>query len=948
MKKLFSIILVFAISLPLFAGGIENAKDLQAFIEACNAGADLSQWYGADSTVVLTADINLAKAKKLPQVVSFGGRFDGQGHKLIGWKATGGLFKALNKGAEVRGIIIDASCVMKIAAKGEEFRAGFIADFNAGTVADCENYGSIVHSCSYATAPSYVGGLVGFNRFVIKNCRNYGSISSDTAGDYKENVSICLGGIAGGTAPKPLNGAVLVYCENHGAVKAVTSLSAAFVGGIIGIGGRSTIKYSVNRGAVEVDIREGEEGNNKGVARVGGICGQTKTDIDRCDNFGPVSSKGGCAAVVGGISGMPHDALVIADCINYGEIVSKNEQPSNVGGICGNLRRPVRVRGCVNYGKVVFDGVSSRARSTAAGIVGCMSTTKEAVEGAYVRNCANHGEIYAGAAGNKFDANNRNAIHAGGVVGCAEFRPGVRAFVKDCSNDGKVTCVSGRKGEICASAVSVTTGGSFPDDYATVLDEAPAAGNVTGSVKNSAGQGLEGIVVTDGIQCVKTDADGNFSMNSDFASAKFVYLSLPANAIIPTREGVPQFFRRIPRYCKAVKADFILDLKEEAPKDYTVMMIADPQVRPYGMDNSMEAWNDIVAPDAEAFRASCSGEVYSINLGDLVYNYMYAWDDYMDVAAKINCPTFNVIGNHDYDQANLFETEQGNMYYETYVGPEHFSFDLGNQHYVVVNTILYDRKTPKDKYHYGLDERTMTWLENDLAFVPKDKIIIACAHAQLFKKDGTSPNGSHSAYNLNYKRYRDLLASYKHVYSWSGHYHANYYYNYAGKQTKHGAPNIESICVARCTGGLRSNKALDPSGVPQGYIVMSVKGDDIEWYYKSVGQDASYQMRTYSPVVTGDGSIQAIAWNWSEGWSVPAVYVNGEKIGEMEEFKGKDPAYVALYNEFIPTIKDKRAREWATPTDTRLFRYEPADNVRSAEIRTTDMFGHEYVQSVSW
>ena len=188
MKKLLSIFLSLSLSLALFAGGIGDAKELQAFIEACNAGGDLSPWWDADSTVVLTADIDLAKAKKLPQVISFNGRFDGKGHSLKNWKAQAGLFKAIGRAGFVRGIIIDASCSMKVSSKGDEFRLGFIADFNGGTIEDCENHGNIVHSCSYAMAPAYIGGIAGFNRFVIKECRNYGNISSDTAGEYKEEV----------------------------------------------------------------------------------------------------------------------------------------------------------------------------------------------------------------------------------------------------------------------------------------------------------------------------------------------------------------------------------------------------------------------------------------------------------------------------------------------------------------------------------------------------------------------------------------------------------------------------------------------------------------------------------------------------------------------------------------------------------------------------------------
>jgi hypothetical protein len=246
------------------------------------------------------------------------------------------------------------------------------------------------------------------------------------------------------------------------------------------------------------------------------------------------------------------------------------------------------------------------------------------------------------------------------------------------------------------------------------------------------------------------------------------------------------------------------------------MMIADPQVRTFGVDGSMETWHDTVAPDVEAFRASRNEPVYCINLGDLVYNQMPAWDDYMDGAAKINCPTFNVIGNHDYDQGTMFETEQGNVYYESYVGPTHYSFDLGNFHYMVFNDIIYDRQSPTGRYYYGLDERTLAWVKADLANVPKDKVILTCSHHNPFKTPNTSPHGSHNAYSLNYKEYLSLFSQYKAVYAWNGHNHVNFFYDYKGKTTPHGAPNIQCISVARCTGALRLNREIAAQGEPQG------------------------------------------------------------------------------------------------------------------------------------
>ena len=929
-----------------FAQGIGSAKDLQDFIEACNSGASILPWCKGDSVVVLTADIDLSKAKKMPQVTSFSGTFDGQGHSLKGWKATRGLFGTIAKGGVVTGIVIDASCTLNAVSKGEEFYCGFIADKNFGLVKGCVNNGRVIHKCSYALSAIGVGGIVGFNRYAVVECANYGEISSDVSGAGKEDITISVGGIMGQGAGKATACSVVAHCVNEAPVKAISNLMSVFVGGIAGNAVRTTQKYNTNRGAVTVEILAGEDGSTKGIGRAGGIAGQTKSTIIRCYNYGEIVGKGDCGSNVAGIVGMPHESLVIADCYNYGKVTALGEQPSQAGGIAGNIGRPVHIRGCFNYGDIRFDGVSARARSAAGGIVGSIYSPKSQTAGAYVRNCINHGNISCSAGGNKYDSSNRNAIHAAGVVGYAEAQPGLRAFVYDCYSDGKIIC-PGRKGEIVGSAIGVKTGGEAPKDYATAVDPLPDGTTLSGKVTTPDGKPLEGIVVTDGIQCIKTASDGSYAFKSDLSKVRFVYLSLPSNVVIPTKNGVPQFFRRIPYGASAAKADFTLETREPV-KDYTVMMIADPQVRPYGWDGSMERWDDTVAPDAEAFRASCPGEVYSINLGDLVYNEMYAWDDYMDIAAKINCPTFNVIGNHDYDQMTLFETSQGNVYYETYVGPTHYSFDLGDIHYMVMNNILYDRKSSDDKYHYGLDEETFAWAKADLAFVPKDKIIMTCTHHNPFKTPNTSPHGSHNVYSLNYAEYLALFSAYKEVYAWNGHNHQNYYYNYAnhyGKDTNHGAPNIQSISVARVTGALRFNKPIAVLGEPMGYMVMNVSGENVSWYYKSVGQGQDYQMRVYPPARTDGELVKVNIWNWSEGWSQPEWSEDGKEWKEMEFTSGIDPDYYDLFT----TLEDKTTRKYCQPSkNSIIFSITPSKGCTGGQVRVKDMFGKEYSEKISW
>ena len=161
MKRILLIVGLLVAYVCAYAQGIGSASDLQAFITAYNNGEDVLQWCDKDSTVYLSADIDLAKAKNLPQINSFSGKFDGRGHKLCNWKASRGLFLLVADKGVVQNLIIDASCSLKSVGRGDEHNVGFIADRNEGIIQDCINYGNVTHICKYALANSWVGGFEG-------------------------------------------------------------------------------------------------------------------------------------------------------------------------------------------------------------------------------------------------------------------------------------------------------------------------------------------------------------------------------------------------------------------------------------------------------------------------------------------------------------------------------------------------------------------------------------------------------------------------------------------------------------------------------------------------------------------------------------------------------------------------------------------------------------------
>ena len=944
--SIFAVLLLSVIA--VYAGGIKDAQQLVAFVTAINKGEDYSAFKNDKGVVCLEADIDMAKVKKFQPIKTFGGTFDGQGFALKNWKAQSGLFHEILEGGKVLNLRIDASCSMKAQNKGGEYFVGWIADINSGQIENCENHAPLAHKSNYTDKDLYIGGLVGSNRYVIYNCRNYGEITSACVSSKFESQVLRLGGIAGGAYPKSVLCATIARCENHGKVAYAGDMPYDRVGGIVGEAFKTTTKMCTNRGAVSSQSNLGEEAKI-GDSWVAGIAAYTKFDVICCDNFGTVSSTGCHRTNAAGIVGMPHAKMVIADCTNFGKVETSNENPANMGGVVATIRREVHIINGVNRGHVYFAGSSPRAASYVGGVVGSIHTVRDSKTSAYLRRCVNYGKVESLSGGNNYE-NHDNSIHTGGVVGKSSGTMNAIATILDCYNKGEVKAATGRRNDFAARVIATDIRGEwFDNNYAMPCQPMADGATLYGRVTDTQGNAVVGCVVSDGKQCVTTNNDGYYSMKSDMASTRFVQISIPADYKLPHRKSVMQIFRRIPRYQQAASANFRLERRTEPTDKYTVIMIGDPQMRGLGHDGSGERYRDVVLPDIEQFKSTTSGEFFAINLGDLVYNWMAGYDDYMDISTSCSYPMCHIIGNHDYDQTNILESALGTPYFEEYISPTYYSFNIGKIHYVMVNSINYSRADGKKHYRSGLEDEQMKWLEEDLKFVPKDHTIYICGHAQLYKKKGTSPKGSYGMYNVNYERYNNLLKQYKRVYSWSGHYHTNHGFDYAGKKGFEDMGHISAIAVARCNGTLRSNLELDNDGTPNGYMVVNVDGENINWYYKTVGKDRSYQMRAYSPTRTGDGYVKVNIWNYTQGyWSDVEWWENGTKVATFEKHAEEDPDYLLMHSTRLTHLKGTAAK-YARPTKSDyMFRVKPSEGVRSGEIRVTDNFGVTYTEKIEW
>lgn len=77
--------------------------------------------------------------------------------------------------------------------------------------------------------------------------------------------------------------------------------------------------------------------------------------------------------------------------------------------------------------------------------------------------------------------------------------------------------------------------------------------------------------------------------------------------------------------------------------------------------------------------------------------------------------------------------------------------------------------------------------------MPKDKTIMICAHSQMIQETQQFLDS-----HRNYAVYRDELLKFKNVYSWAGHNHHTYIYNY-NRSEQMPIENLTAVTVTRST-----------------------------------------------------------------------------------------------------------------------------------------------------
>jgi len=268
---------------------VSTEEELAELAENCQLDA-----WSRDKYIRLENDIILKEHTDL-MIPSFGGVFDGGGHRISNLEITGaGSAQGLFRYIQVTGRVRDLEVSGRVLPEGTRSQAGVLAGVNYGHITDCTVYGSVAGGQD-------VGGIAGVNEATgeIRACQSAVMV----VGDHS------AGGICG------TNNGTLNNCKNSGSIN---------------IYGRD-VEYDLENLTVENLEDLNSAANMEAHTDTGGIAGYSQGKIYYCSNSGTVGYSH-IGYNTGGIVGRLHQGYV-QSCTNTGHVMGRKD----VGGIVGQM-----------------------------------------------------------------------------------------------------------------------------------------------------------------------------------------------------------------------------------------------------------------------------------------------------------------------------------------------------------------------------------------------------------------------------------------------------------------------------------------------------------------------------------------------------------------------------------------------------------------------------------
>ena len=455
------------------------------------------------------------------------------------------------------------------------------------------------------------------------------------------------------------------------------------------------------------------------------------------------------------------------------------------------------------------------------------------------------------------------------------------------------------------------------------------------------GNPRQGVVVSDGVNVVTTDSEGEYKMNTK--GRQHVFVSLPEDCRLPLKGNQPAIYKLIDfSEGETATADFYL---KTAPKatDWTLIAFADVQI---GFQKDYEDLRDYVMPAFIDSLSQYKGNVYGISLGDIVWNNPDFYTNYTEQISRARIPFFSVIGNHDHNEKTKGD-DLSTIEFRNELGPTYYSLNIGDCHIVVLDNIVYSGKEHRNDYYCGLTDQQLDWLKKDLKHVDKSKTLVIGMHAPAWRRyNKTKMVGADKLYKL-VKDFNDVQIL-------TGHMH--------DCSIVRVAPNITDTNLGAVNGAFWYPICDD--GSPQGYGVLRFEGNKlVDKYYKGFREPREYQMNLYAPeeavlwnpdAKPGDSydKVALNVWMWEDGWKIEVSEDGGEWATldpdlDRAPLPARDPGLVKHIATKKGTFKANHGGAKPIKRNDHLFLYKPNDGWKKIDARATDNFGNVYTSTLN-
>lgn len=481
------------------------------------------------------------------------------------------------------------------------------------------------------------------------------------------------------------------------------------------------------------------------------------------------------------------------------------------------------------------------------------------------------------------------------------------------------------------------------------------------------GKGLKGVVISDGVEVVTTDWRGRYKIASKKTNG-YVFISIPSGYEVGTEGLLPKHYVRIGEN-EIDTADF--ELTKVNQEKFTLIVNTDIHLNGDSVDRDVEQFHELYFPDLCKTASEIEGPLYTLCLGDMSTDGKWAKNnyglpEYLKELDGYRGPIFHVMGNHDNQPKGKGTVEEwisyiGEKDYKETIGPDYYSMNIGNVHFVMLDNILTlgpetkkrDAKVAGTGFGYAFDQEQLDWLAKDLSYADQDKPLIMCYHVPLYNTDGIDENGK-TRIKARVSKFQtpdvllDMVNDFKEVHFLCGHWHRTETYNISESIMNH---TVASAGAVSWKINDLDMPMICEDGTPGGYQIFTVEGDDISWQLKSSYDTIeNSQMRVYDlntiPVEYGGEPGSDILliniFNWDDEWKID-VY-EGEKKLDVQRKAGYDPLYKQIRTETKTLLH--RPTAFLTSINAHMFTVKRRNKADKVIITVTDRFGNVYTEEV--